>query len=331
MSKVNHQQSLAFSSKVNSMQKVAILAYDQLAMFEFSCALELFALTRPEYPNWYQTEVVTFERGPLQATGGVQIIALQIDSLVAYDMLIIPGWRTDNIHVNVQLASQISQFEAAGKRLVSFCSGAFLLAQLGLLQNKQATTHWRYAGLFRQRFKDVKFVEDVLYTQDGNISCSAGSAAALDLGIELIRQDFGYVIANQVARRLVISPHRSGGQAQYIETPVAKQGGIFAATLDWAINNMHLSLEVDELACYANMSRRSFDRRFRGALGTSPKSWLNQQRVNLAKQLLETEQLSIEQLAAKVGFDNAITLRFNFNKYVGIAPSQYQLQFSRQT
>ena len=313
------------------MQKVAILAYDQLAMFEFSCALELFALPRPEYVNWYQTEVVSFDRGPLQATGTLQIVARQVESLEPFDVLIIPGWPTHNKHVKAQLAIEINKFASAGKRLVSFCSGAFLLAQLGLLQNKQATTHWRYAALFKQRFKQVKFVEDVLYTQDTTISCSAGSAAALDLGIEIIRQDFGHVIANQVARRLVISPHRSGGQAQYVETPVAKQQGIFAATLDWAINNIHKTMEVEQLASYANMSRRSFDRRFRQALGTSPKAWLNLQRVNLAKQLLETEQLTIEQLAEKVGFDNAITLRFNFNKYVGIAPSQYQLQFSRQT
>ena len=313
------------------MLKVAILAYDQLAMFEFSCALELFALSRPEYNNWYQSEVVTFESGSLHATGALQIIARQVHSLNDYDLLVIPGWRTKTKHVNARLACEISAFSAQGKRIISFCSGAFLLAQLGLLQGKHATTHWRYAELFRQRFSQVNFVEDVLYTQDGNISCSAGSAAALDLGLEVIRQDFGHVIANQVARRLVISPHRSGGQAQYIETPIAKQGGIFAATLDWAINHLHMALEVDELASKANMSRRSFDRRFREALGTSPKVWLNQQRINLAKQLLETEQLNIEQLAAKVGFDSGITLRFNFNKYVGIAPSQYQRQFSRQT
>ena len=313
------------------MLKVAILAYDQLAMFEFSCALELFALPRPEYADWYQTEVVSFESRPLLTTGALHITTKQVDSLEAYDVLVIPGWPTHNNHVKAQLALQIRQFCAAGKRLITFCSGAFLLAQLGLLQHKQATTHWRYAELFRQRFSKVQFVEDVLYTQDNNISCSAGSAAALDLGIEIIRQDFGHTIANQVARRLVISPHRSGGQAQYIETPVAKQQGVFAEMLDWAINNLHQALEVEDLARYANMSRRSFDRHFRNALGTSPNAWLNQQRITLAKQLLETEQLSIEQLAAKVGFDNAVTLRFNFKKYVGIAPSQYQSQFNRQT
>lgn len=313
------------------MFKIAILAYDKLAMFEFSCALELFALPRPEYRNWYQTEVVTFESEPLHALGGLQILARQVNSLALYDMLIIPGWYSEEKQVNPKLAAAISEFSQQNKRLVSFCSGAFLLAQLGVLQHKQATTHWRYAELFRQRFEQVNFVDDVLYTQDGNIYCSAGSAAALDLGIALIRQDFGHVVANQVARRLVISPHRGGGQSQYIETPVVKQSGVFAATLDWAINHLNQAIDVDDLARYAKMSRRSFDRRFRQTVGSSPKFWLNQQRINLAKQILETETQSIEQLAAKVGFENAVTLRFNFHKFVGIAPSQYQSQFSQQT
>lgn len=179
---------------------------------------------------------------------------------------------------------------------------------------------------FRRGFK-VNFVNDVLYTHDQNISCSAGSAAALDLGIDIIRKDFGHSIANQVARRLVISPHRSGGQTQYVETPIVKNAGSFSATLDWAIENISQAISVAEMAEQACMSRRSFDRHFKKALGTSPKAWLNQQRINLAKQILEVETLSIEQLANRVGYDNGITLRFNFNKYVGVAPSQYQAQF----
>jgi len=201
------------------MSKVAILAFDQIAMFELACAVEIFALPRPEYKDWYK------------------------------------------VH------------------------------------------------------------------HQQNISCSAGSAAALDLGIDIVRQDFGHEIANQVARRLVISPHRHGGQAQYIETPVIKNTGAFSRTFDWAIQHLNQPLSVDDLAQQANMSRRSFDRHFKSALGVSPKAWINQQRINRAKQLLEVEDLSIEQLASKVGYDNGITLRINFNKYVGVAPSQYQYQF----
>ncbi|MDU0356057.1 helix-turn-helix domain-containing protein [Paraglaciecola aquimarina] len=310
------------------MHKVAILAYEKLATFELSCAIEIFALSRPEYENWYQTEVVSFESQPIKATGGISIYTKCIDSLVDYDTLIIPSWNIHNKHVRLDMAEKISQFAESGKRIISFCSGAFLLAQLGLLQNLKATTHWRYADIFKQRFPQVNYVNDVLYTQDGNMSCSAGSAAALDLGIEIVRQDFGHKIANQVARRLVVSPHRSGGQSQYIETPIIKQNGAFSGTLDWAIENMDAVLTVDDMAERANMSRRSFDRHFKNALGTSPKIWLNQQRINLAKQLLETESLSVDQLALRVGYENSITFRFNFNKFVGVAPSQYQAQFN---
>lgn len=309
------------------MLKVAILAFDQIATFELACAIEIFALPRPEYDNWYQTDVVCFEKSPLQATGKIGISAKTIDSLDSYQTLVIPSWNNRTNHVRLDLAEKVNAFSERGGRIVSFCSGAFLLAQLGLLQNKRATTHWRYSEMFKQRFPLVHFVDDVLYTHDENISCSAGSAAALDLGIDIVRQDFGHEIANQVARRLVISPHRNGGQAQYIETPVTKNVGAFSRTLDWAIKHLNQPLSVEQLAQQASMSRRSFDRHFKSALGVSPKAWINQQRINLAKQLLEVEDLSIEQLAQKVGYDNGITLRFNFNKYVGVAPSQYQSQF----
>jgi AraC family transcriptional activator FtrA len=307
--------------------KVAILAFDQIAMFELACAIEIFALPRPEYNNWYETDVVCFEKSDIRATGGIKLSAKNVEDLSDYQTLVVPSWSTLSNHLRLDMAEKISAFAEQGKRIVSFCSGAFLLAQLGLLQSKRATTHWRYSDVFKQRFPLVNFVDDVLYTHDNNISCSAGSAAALDLGIDIVRQDFGHEIANQVARRLVISPHRQGGQAQYIETPVAKNTGAFSRTIDWAIKHLNQPISVDDLAKQASMSRRSFDRHFKSTLGVSPKAWINQQRVNLAKQLLEIESLSIEQLANKVGYDSGITLRFNFNKYVGVAPSQYQSQF----
>ena len=309
------------------MSKVAILAFEQIAMFELACAIEIFALPRPEYKNWYETDVVCFGKSKVRTTGGVSLLTMRVDDLSDYQILVIPSWSTVNNHLRLDMAEKINTFAEKGKRIVSLCSGAFLLAQLGLLQNKRATTHWRYSDVFKQRFPLVDFIDDVLYTHDQNISCSAGSAAALDLGIDIVRQDYGHEIANQVARRLVISPHRHGGQAQYIETPVAKNTGAFSRTLDWTIKHLNQPLSVDDLAQQASMSRRSFDRHFKSALGVSPKAWINQQRINLAKQLLEVEDLSIEQLAHKVGYDSGITLRFNFNKYVGVAPSQYQSQF----
>lgn len=310
------------------MHRVAILAYDQVSMFELACAIEIFALPRPEYQDWYQTDVVSFDNTLLSTTGQIQLLINSVNSLQDYETLVIPSWNVFNKNLRLNMAEAINDFSAQGGRIVSLCSGAFLLAQLGLLQGKKATTHWRYAEEFKQRFPHVDYVDDVLYVQNNNIFCSAGSAAALDLGLHIVRMDYGYRIANQVARRLVISPHRQGGQAQYIESPMTKQIGVFSCTLDWAIENISKPLTVEDLASQANMSRRSFDRHFRKSLEVSPKAWLNQQRVNLAKQLLESENLSVEQLARRVGYDNGITLRFNFNKYVGVAPSQYRAQFN---
>lgn len=312
------------------MLKVAILTFDGVPFFELGCAIEIFGLDRPEYSDWYDTRVVCLDSNRVTSANTIELTVEQVSDLSDYDMLVVPGWKTDNKKVKLTLAQQITDFHQCNKRIVSFCSGAFLLAQLGLLNGKQATTHWRYSDNFMRRFPDVDYLANVLYTQHDNIYCSAGSAAVLDLSLELVRQDFGHVVANQVARRLVISPHRRGGQAQYVETPVAQNSSPLSATLDWALGRLDKRIIVDDLASHANMSRRSFDRHFRAALGLSPKAWLNQQRVNLAKRVIENNPVTLDKLAEQVGFDNAVTLRFNFNKYIGVSPSQYQAQFSNQ-
>lgn len=313
------------------MLKVAILAYDGVPFFELGCAIEIFGLERPEYDDWYDTKIICLDSSEVCSANNIVLSVEQASDLTDFDMLIVPGWKTDNKKVKLSLAQELTDFHRDNKRIVSFCSGAFLLAQLGLLNGKQATTHWRYSENFNTRFPQVNYLSNVLYTQQDNIYCSAGSAAALDLSLELVRQDFGHVIANQVARRLVISPHRRGGQAQYVETPVAQNSSTLSGTLDWALTRLDRRIIVDDLASHANMSRRSFDRHFRAAMGLSPKAWLNQQRVNLAKRVIENKPVSLEQLAEQVGFDNAVTLRFNFNKYIGVSPSQYQAQFSNQS
>lgn len=310
------------------MQKIAILSYNGSALFELGCAVELFALPRPEFENWYDCEVVSFDAGPMQTTGGLSLSARQIDSLRDYDCLVVPSWPTHILQLHGLLAEQVRKFHTAGKRILTFCSGAFLLAGLGLLDNRQATTHWRYAEKFQRRFPAVDYVPDVLYVYDGQIGCSAGSASAIDLGLEVIRQDFGHEIASQVARRLVISAHRKGGQSQYVEAPVLGNPGRFSEALDWAIANIDHSFTIDTLAAQANMTRRTFDRRFRGAFNMSPKEWLTNQRLNLAKQLLERPQINVEQVASRAGFDNATTMRHHFRKTMGVSPRQYRDQFA---
>jgi AraC family transcriptional regulator, transcriptional activator FtrA len=317
------------------MLNVAILVHQQISLFELACATELFALPRPEYQDWYTAEVVSFCKKPIYASGGLQITTTPISSLHDYHTLVIPGWTTatkENDSAELaKLKQEVGKFAAAGKRIISLCSGAFLLAQLGLLNAKKATTHWRYAQQFKQTFPDVDLRDEVLFTQADNLFCSAGSAAALDLGLAIIRQDFGYSVANQVAQRLVVSPHRHGGQAQFVDMPMLKQHGKFASTIDWAVLQLSSGLNVEQLAKHAHMSRRSFDRYFRAALGCSPALWLNQQRIHMAQKLLADETLSIEQVAEQVGYDNANTLRANFIRQIGVARRVYQTQFNALT
>jgi AraC family transcriptional regulator, transcriptional activator FtrA len=227
------------------------------------------------------------------------------------------------------LAAAVRKFHRAGKRILSFCSGSFLLAELGLLEGRRATTHWRYAQAFKERFPDTDYVDDVLYVYDGTIGCSAGSAAGIDLGIEVIRQDYGYKVANEVARRLVMSAHRKGGQSQFVQTPVQQAPNHFAQALDWALKHLASPIDIDSFAKRASMSRRTFDRKFRSTFNLTPHGWLVTQRLNRAKELLEAGRTNIDQVAMGAGFDNATTLRHHFRKVVGVTPTRYREQFKR--
>ncbi|WP_038173518.1 helix-turn-helix domain-containing protein [Vibrio pacinii] len=309
------------------MHNVAILAHSHLTLFEMSCAIELFALPRPEFTTWYQTDVVSLEQGAINTTGNISLNVTSISSLEAYDTLVIPGWPTWDYPTPAAISQQVRQFVDSGKRVLTLCSGSFLLGTLGLLNGRKATTHWMYQQRFCQQFPQVDYQPDVLYVFDGNIGCSAGSAAALDLGLAVIRQDFGYHVANQVAKRLVVSSHRLGGQAQFVDTPLLAVPNQFAQAIDWANSHLDRNMNVDELAREANMSRRTFDRKFRASFNLSPKEWLIQQRIERAKGLLEQQAHSIEQLAAISGFDNATTLRHHFRRLVGVSPQQYRKQF----
>jgi len=309
--------------------KVAILAQGPLALFELGYAVELFALPQKHFSNWYQTEAVTFAEGLQSGVGGIDLQVKFLQQLDDYDMLVVPGWPYQSAVISVALAQAIRSLHKRGGRILTFCTGAFLLAELGLLNHKQVTTHWAYAEDFQQRFPSVRYVDDVLYVYDGCIGCSAGSAAGIDLSIEVIRSDYGYQIANQIARRLVMAPHRSGGQSQFVETPVLKTPNRFSAALDWAVGQLGNKITIDELAEKAVMSRRSFDRKFRAAFGTTPNYWLIQQRLKRAKQLLEISQLSVEQIAEQTGFDNGMTLRHHFRKHVTLSPRQYREQFGQ--
>ncbi|MCF6194231.1 MAG: helix-turn-helix domain-containing protein [Kangiellaceae bacterium] len=317
----NRKESLTVSPKV------AILTTGQVSLFELGCAVELFALPRVEIENWYQADVVSFSDDAQQSTGGIGITSLNVNNLDKYDLLIIPSWPIEQQVMAVELKA-ILKLNARGGKIVSFCSGAFLLGQLGLLDGIKSTTHWRYADRFKQKFKLTQYVDNVLYTDNQLIACSAGSSAAIDLGIEIIRNDFGYKIANQIARRLVLAAHRSGGQAQFVEAPIPQSSSRFSDALDWAVANINQKIDICKFAQRAHMTRRTFDRQFRKSLNMSAKEWITKQRLQRAKQLLETTALKIDRVAENSGFDNAISMRHNFRKYLQLSPARYRQQFS---
>ncbi|HDZ08525.1 helix-turn-helix domain-containing protein [Pseudohongiella sp.] len=311
------------------MHNVAILVHDKIALFELGCAVELFALPRPDLKDWYQCEVVAFSTAPLVATGGISLAVKPVTTLADYTMIIVPSWDTSGKPVPAPISSELVSAFKAGKRILSFCSGAFLLAGLGLLDDRKATTHWRYAEQLKALYPLIRYEDDVLYVYDGNIGCSAGSAAAIDLGMEVIRGDYGYRVANHVARRLVISAHRQGGQSQFVETPMPETPGQFAEALDWAVTNLSSPISINDFARKARMSRRTFDRRFKRTFGLSPKEWITTQRLDAARQLLESSRHDMEKVAERSGFGNAAILRHHFRQAIGVSPKRYREQFSR--
>jgi len=212
--------------------------------------------------------------------------------------------------------------------LLSICSGAFVLAATGLLDGKRATTHWRYSAALQSRYPRIQVDDDVLYVDEGRILTSAGSAAGLDLCLYLVRRDFGPQIANQVARRLVIAPHRDGGQAQFLERPVAPSGhGSLSGLMDHMRQRLNEPWSVAMLADIAAMSPRTFIRRFKAQSGMTPLDWLTNLRIDQARQLLESSTVSIERIAANCGFGSAMTLRHHFRRKLGVSPSDYRQRF----
>jgi AraC family transcriptional regulator, transcriptional activator FtrA len=312
-------------------RRVAALAYDGLCTFEFGIVVELFGLRRQNLGvDWYDFEVCSLERGPIRATGGILVEARRgLRSLRRAWTIVIPGWRNADEPPPQALINALRTAHAEGARLVSICSGVFVLAATGLLDGKRATTHWRYADRLKSRFPKIRVEPDVLYVDDGNILTSAGSAAGIDLCLHIVRRDYGAEIANEIARRLVMPPHREGGQAQYVRDPIRSvaTGGL-APLLQWAQAHLDEALRVEDLARKAAMSARTFARRFREQTGTTPHQWLMHQRLLSAQRRLERHGENIDQVAEAVGLQTAATLRQYFGRVLGTTPTAYRRQFS---
>lgn len=316
----------------NTPPLVVALAYDGLCTFEFGVAVELFGLPRPEMgEGWYRFATAAVEPGDLRGLGGVRIAADGgLELLSRASVIVAPGWRGADQPVPEPLVEALKVAHARGARLMSICSGVFVLAATGLLNGRRATTHWRYAETLRARHPAIEVAPDVLYVDEGDILTSAGSAAGLDLGLHLIRRDFGPEAANTVARRLVVPPHRDGGQAQFIDRPVPSVHE--ASRLSPVLDRMRADLSgehtIRALAAAAGMSQRTFLRRFEAATGQTPARWLLGERLSRARDLLETSSAGIEQVAAAVGL-GAPALRHHFRRQFSTSPGAYRARFAK--
>ena len=311
---------------------VVALAYDGLCTFEYGVAVELFGLPRPEMGQaWYRFATAAVEPGELRGLGGVRIVADGgLELLAQASVVVAPGWRGIEAPVPAPLVDALRAAHAGGARLMSICSGVFVLAATGLLDGRRATTHWRYAEALRRRHPRVEVQPDVLYVDEGDVLTSAGSAAGLDLGLHLIRRDFGPEAANTVARRLVVPPHRDGGQAQFVQrpVPVVHEASRLSPILDRMRSDLARPHTIKALAATAGMSERTFLRRFEAATGATPARWLLAERLNRARDLLETSPAGIEQVAQAVGL-GAPALRHHFRRQFATTPGAYRARFGR--
>ena len=309
--------------------RVVTLAYDRLWPLEFGIAVEIFGWARPEIGvDWYDFRVAG-PACPVRTLGGVTLTPDHGYAIVAEaDTVIIPAWRDVQERPPEDMLAAVRAAHQNGARMVSYCTGAFVLAHAGLLDGRRATTHWRDLPVLKQAFPSVDVVEDVLYVDDGDIISSAGSSAAVDCSVHIVRRDYGTVIANRLARSLVTPPHREGGQAQYIEAPYQDRAGkSVAAILDWARERLSEPIDIPDLAGFAGMSDRTFLRRFKDGTGTTPLKWLRRERVLRAMTLLETTRLGAGEIAAQCGFGSIETFRTAFRDIAGITPRAYRKRF----
>jgi len=310
---------------------VVAVAYEGLSLFAFACATEIFGLARPEVgPGWYRFQTCSPTGRPVRGEYGIRMtVDGGLELLAKAGTVIIPGWQDIEAPVPTPLVDALRLAHRRGARLLSICSGSVVLAATGLLDGKRMTTHWRFAAQVQQRFPRAQVDPQVLYVDEGSLLTSAGSASGLDLCLHLVRRDFGAEVGNQVARRLIIPPHREGGQAQFLERPMdRRERGSLGALLERMQQHLHESTTNARLASQAAMSERTFIRRFRAATGMTPADWLTRARIDRARELLEGTTLSIGEIAARTGLGTPMTLRHHFRRRLGLSPVAYRQRFA---
>ena len=312
--------------------RVAVLAFDGISLFHLSVPGLVFGIEPP--PPGLSPYAVTHcaeAPGAVHTSQGISINVPQgLAAMRKAEIVIVPSWSEPDATPSPAVVAALLKAHRRGAQIVGLCLGAFVLGDAGLLDGRQATTHWAARDVFARRFPAADFRPEVLYVEDDNIVTSAGTAAAIDCCLNLVRQRDGADVANRVARMLVTPPHRQGGQAQFIEQPAPElpSESRLPGVLEWALEHLAEPLSVDVLADAAHMSRRTFTRRFREATGTTVSRWVVNARLARAQQLLETTDLPVERIASEVGFGTALSLRQNFSGQFGTTPSEYRRTFS---
>jgi transcriptional regulator GlxA family with amidase domain len=303
---------------------------EDVAVFEFGVLAEVFGIDRTDegVPPFDFRVCSTRPGEPLRTSSHSQVIApYGLEALEDADLVAVPATTVRDEYPEEILAA-LRAASDRGAQLLTVCSGAFVLGAAGLLDGVRCTTHWRYAADFSARFPDAKVDPDVLFVDDLNIITSAGTAAGIDACLHLVRRELGSAVATRIARRMVVPPQRDGGQRQYVDVPVPESSGeSLQPVLDWMVDNLTIEHTVPALARRAQMSERTFARRFVAETGTTPLKWVTTQRVLRARTLLEQTRMGIEQIAAESGFGTAALLRHHFRRVVGVPPQDYRRTF----
>jgi AraC family transcriptional regulator, transcriptional activator FtrA len=309
------------------MPSVALAVADGTPLFELAAACEVFGVDRELTSSWYDFKICGQDDAEV---GGWLRAGIRhgLDALAEADTVLVPSCRDVAEPPPQALVDAVRAAHRGGARVASLCTGAFVLAEAGLLDGRRATTHWAHSTLLRERYPAVCVDANVLYVDEGDVLTSAGKAAGMDLCLHLVRADHGAAVANALARSLVVPPHRPGGQAQFIPAAVTHgRNSPLAGLMAWALERLDQPLTVRDLAREAGMSSRNLARHFNMAAGTSPLRWLLIQRVRRAQELLETSDLSVEQVASRTGMGTATTLRRHFSHHLGVPPETYRRTF----
>ncbi len=317
-----------------ALQQVSVIVLEPVGVFEFSLAVEVFGVDRSDDGiRPFDFRVCAVEPGRPLASKNLDAFTITpqrgLDAVVGSDLVIVAATapRADDDYPPEVLETLRSAYEA-GARVLSLCSASFVLGAAGLLDGRRCTTHWMYADQMQERFPAAIVDPRVLFVEDDRVVTSAGTAAGIDACLHIVRTELGAAVATRIARRMVVPPQRDGGQLQYVEMPIpCCSADSLAPVLEWAVANIGEPHTVSTLASRAVMSERTFARRFAAETGTTPHKWLNQQRILAARTLLESSDLPVDQIAARVGFNSPVVLRERFREVIGIAPAAYRRRF----